>query len=113
MKWTSIAGLGALLLAGLTSAGGQPWPGAGQWPERGAVSIQPAKRWEDALVTGNGRMGAMLYGQPLEETVVGNHGRLFLPLGSREIVPELGRYLPEVRRLIKAQGYTAAHRFME
>ncbi|MEI6392852.1 MAG: glycoside hydrolase N-terminal domain-containing protein [Verrucomicrobiota bacterium] len=36
-------------------------------------------RWEDAFVTGNGRMGAMLFGNPTNETLVANHCRLFLP----------------------------------
>ena len=60
-------------------------PDAGELPERGAASGQAAKRWEEAFVTGNGRMGAMLFGDPTNETFVANHCRLFLPLGSREI----------------------------
>ena len=34
-------------------------------PERGFVSSQPAKGWEQALISGNGRMGALVYGQTL------------------------------------------------
>jgi len=65
---------------------GQPGGlGAGSLPERGAATHAPAKRWEEAFVSGNGRMGAMLFGDPENETFVANHCRLFLPLGSREI----------------------------
>ena len=55
---------------------------AGVAPKRGAASLRPARRWEEALVTGNGRMGAMVHGHPLAERIVANHCRLFLPLGS-------------------------------
>ena len=35
-------------------------------PERGFVSSQPAVNWEDALISGNGRFGALVYGQATE-----------------------------------------------
>lgn len=34
-------------------------------PERGLVSSQPAHAWEQALISGNGRMGALVYGPPV------------------------------------------------
>ncbi len=80
-------------------------------PEKGAASTTPAGRWEEAFVTGNGRMGAMLFGNVLSETLVANHCRLFLPLGSREIVPDLAQYLPELRNIILSDGYQAAMSF--
>ena len=79
---------------------------------RGSLSRVPAGRWEDAFVTGNGRMGAMLFGSPGNETLVANHWRLFLPLGNREIVPDLARYLPELRRTIREKGYGEAMNFL-
>ena len=69
-------------------------------PVRGTWSEHPATRWEDAMVSGNGRMGVMVFGDPEEETIVANHCRLFLPLGSREIVPDLAGLLPELREVI-------------
>ncbi len=74
-------------------------------------SVTPGKRWEDAFVTGNGRMGALLFGNPTNETFVANHCRLFLPLGSREIVPDLARHVPELRRIIREKGYGDAMQF--
>jgi len=82
-------------------------------PTRGAASTNWASSWEWAFVTGNGRMGAMVFGHPMNETIFGNHARLFLPLGSREIVPDLGAHLPEARRIIRDKGYNAAFQFME
>ncbi len=79
--------------------------------ERGVRSITPGKRWEDAFVTGNGRMGALLFGSPTNTTFVANHCRLFLPLGNREIVPDLAEHVPELRRIIREKGYGDAMAF--
>ena len=95
----------ALTLIPLATAGGDD-----AW-EHGVRSVTPAKRWEDAFVTGNGRMGAMLFGGPSNETFVANHCRLFLPLGNREIVPDLAQHVPELRRIIRDKGYGEAMRF--
>jgi alpha-L-fucosidase 2 len=80
-------------------------------PEHGSISRTPATRWEDAFVTGNGRMGAMIFGDPTNDTLVANHCRLFLPLGNREIVPDLAKDLPELRQIIREKGYDAAMTF--
>jgi hypothetical protein len=32
-------------------------------PLRGSSSCVPAQRWEDGCVTGNGRMGALIFGE--------------------------------------------------
>jgi hypothetical protein len=77
----------------------------------GSISHTPALRWEDAFVTGNGRMGAMLFGNPTNETLVANHCRLFLPLGNREIVPALAKYVPELRQIIREKDYGEAMKF--
>ena len=46
-------------------------------PERGFVSLKPGNSWEEALISGNGRHGALVYGQPIDETIVLNHARLY------------------------------------
>lgn len=82
-------------------------------PNRGTWSERPATRWEDAMVSGNGRMGVMVFGNPSEETIVANHCRLFLPLGSRELVPDLAAFLPELRKVIgPEQNYQQAMTFI-
>jgi len=115
VKLSTLVICAALVVAHCPTVGAQP-PNATQprptltattdasiCPERGTWSRRPATRWEDALVSGNGRMGVMVFGDPLRETIVANHCRLFLPLGSREIVPDLGQYLPELRKIIGPQ----------
>lgn len=82
-------------------------------PFRGSVSRVPAKRWEDAFVTGNGRLGALWFGDPSRETLVVNHCRLFLPPGNRELVPDMAPYLPEIRRITRAKGYYPATQMMD
>lgn len=80
-------------------------------PAHGTASIEPARSWEFAMVTGNGRLGAMLFGDPSQERFIANYCRLYRPLGSREIVPELAPYLPELRRIIRTKGYRQAMDF--
>ncbi len=69
----------------------------------GATSTRPAKSWPEALLSGNGRMGIMVFGSPYSETVVLNHCKLYLPVGSREIVHDLAGSMPE----FKAAGLEA------
>ena len=81
-------------------------------PEKGAANAVPAARWEEAFVTGNGRLGAMLYGDPENETLIANHCRLFLPLGSYEKVPDLAVHLPELRRIFRQENAQVAMTFL-
>ncbi|MFA9557703.1 glycoside hydrolase N-terminal domain-containing protein [Evansella sp. AB-rgal1] len=69
---------------------------------RGLISRIPADRWEEALVTGNGTMGALVFGQPYEETIILNHEKLYEPF-HEEIVQNkpLAPYLPEIREMMK------------
>lgn len=39
-------------------------------PERGFVSIKPAKNWEQGLITGNGTLGMNALCRPLDERVI-------------------------------------------
>mgnify|MGYP000222713308 CR=1 FL=1 len=82
-------------------------------PNRGATSREPARFWEQSFLSGNGRMGLMYYGLPGDETLVLNHCRLFLPLGNVENVPDIGKNLEELRKIIKERGYNRGMAFME
>ncbi len=66
--------------------------------ERGFTSKAPAATWEQALVSGNGIHGAMVFGVPHDETVIINHGRLYMPLHKPLPPPETASILPEIRR---------------
>ena len=111
------AGLATLLLSGSLDVGAASatiTPAADTaalMPSHGTVSIAPAQKWEDSLATGNGIMGALLAGDPVHETITVNHCKLWLPLGSREIVPNVGNFLPQLRQIIGEKGYEAGHRF--
>ncbi|MBM4094846.1 MAG: hypothetical protein FJ276_36365, partial [Planctomycetes bacterium] len=80
-------------------------------PLRGVTSSVPADRWDYGFLTGNGRMGAIVYGQPTAETMVFNHERLYLP-HPRPPIPNLAMFLPEFRRLIQQEGHAAGREFL-
>lgn len=66
-------------------------------------SAAPAAKWEEALVTGNGRLGAMVFGGTAEERIVFNHERLYEPLyADVQEPPKVAHALPEVRRRLLA-----------
>ncbi|MGC5411688.1 glycoside hydrolase N-terminal domain-containing protein, partial [Streptomyces sp. DT225] len=48
---------------------------------------RPAARWEDAFLGGNGRHGAMVYGDPADDRVIVNHHTLVRPNGSQHVRP--------------------------
>jgi len=56
-------------------------------------------------------MGADYYGAPGDESILLNHALLFLPLGSREIVPDLSPYTGELRAIFARDGVRAASKF--
>ena len=81
----------------------------------GAITTQPAKRWEEAMLTGNGVMGAMMYGRPEHEEIVVNHCELFLTLGTKEFVKDLSGVMPEIKQAALnagKDGPTVAHKMM-
>ncbi len=93
-----------------------PAPPAALIPDHGAASTSFARDWPGAFITGNGTMGAMVMGantaatppRPQEDTLFFSHSRLFLPVGTREVVPKLGDALAQLRQLIRTRGYGPA-----
>ncbi len=69
---------------------------------------QPARRWEDALPVGNGRLGAMVYGGIRQETLQLNEETLWAGEPGNNILPEIREYLPEIRNLIFSGKYAEA-----
>ena len=57
-------------------------------PERGFISSQPAQTWEEGLISGNGTIGANMFSNPLDETIIFTHERLFLPMGPPTMPPD-------------------------
>jgi len=60
----------------------------------------PAREWTEALPTGNGRLGAMIYGIPLKEEIQINEETVWGGGPHRNDNPDALKALPEVRRLV-------------
>ncbi|NLA50296.1 MAG: glycoside hydrolase family 95 protein, partial [Bacteroidales bacterium] len=61
---------------------------------------QPAKQWVEALPVGNGRLGAMIYGDPVNEIIQLNENTVWAGQPYRNENPDAKAALPEVRELI-------------
>lgn len=80
-------------------------------PTRGAWNTTYATTWEEAMVSGNGKQGVMVFGNPSEETIIGNHCRLYLPHGTNQPLPNMAPHLKELRKIIAEEGYGVAKKF--
>jgi alpha-L-fucosidase 2 len=91
-----------LLLTGMVS---QTFAQQDSWfptPKRGFVSWQPAQSWEHSLVTGNGTMGALVNGQPHEETIILSESNLFLPINAPQQAINQASRMGEIKKLLLA-----------
>ncbi|WP_219837025.1 glycoside hydrolase N-terminal domain-containing protein [Paenibacillus sp. R14(2021)] len=61
---------------------------------------EPAKAWDEALPIGNGRLGAMVYGQPRHERLQLNEDSVWYGGPRDRNNPDAQANLPEIRRLI-------------
>jgi len=77
-------------------------------PERGFASWLPAPDWEHALLSGNGTMGAMVFGNPHEETIILNHSSLYLPQQKSAKPIDQASRLEEIRNLMLAGKFDEA-----
>jgi alpha-L-fucosidase 2 len=59
----------------------------------------PATRWQDALPTGSGVVGALVYGNIQNDTILLNHDALYFPRG-RPVVADISDRLPVMRQMI-------------
>ncbi|MFE9825445.1 glycoside hydrolase N-terminal domain-containing protein [Streptomyces sp. NPDC005791] len=72
----------------------------------------PATRWEDAFLSGNGRHGAMVFGDPADDRVIVNHHTLVRPNGSEGLrPPELADRLGRLQDALLSGDTTAAEDF--
>lgn len=69
---------------------------------------QPATLWEEALPLGNGRLGAMVYGDPAYENIQLNENTFWAGGPHNNLNPAALGALPEIRRLIFAGDYQGA-----
>lgn len=61
---------------------------------------QPAQQWEEALPLGNGRLGAMVFGDPYQEVIQLNESTVWAGQPNRNDNPLAKDALAEVRKLI-------------
>jgi|GEM_PF-5656967 len=66
------------------------------------VCFQPATRWEDGMVTGNGLVGTLHYAALTEEVVVFNCHKFLYPNGAPFPIPEMRDRLEPMRDLMLA-----------
>ncbi len=77
--------------------------------EHGFISKWQATKWEESMLTGNGTIGALVIGNPLNERIILSHEKLFMPEYPPEKAPDLGAHLEEIRELtLKGEGEKAA-----
>lgn len=68
-----------------------------------------ATRWQDALISGNGEMGIMVYGNTHKEKIIFNHEMLYEYIGTEAIEPPVvGDIMPKIKKLIKDTKYKEA-----
>jgi len=60
----------------------------------------PAPRWEDGALTGSGRVGAIVHGEPDDLRISLAHERFFLPANPRRAAPDLRGALPSLRAAV-------------
>jgi alpha-L-fucosidase 2 len=75
---------------------------------RGLTSITPADGWREALPTGNGTVGALVYGSISQDRVLFNHNELWYN-GVIDELPDLSGELPVVRQLMLDGKYVEAN----
>jgi len=69
---------------------------------------EPAKQWVEALPIGNGRLAAMIYGNPARETIQLNENTIWAGQPYRNDNPEAKTALQQVRQLIFDGHYKEA-----
>lgn len=73
---------------------------------------QKAGAWEEALPLGNGRMGAMVFGDPRGENIQVNEDSMWYGGKVNRNNPDMLKYLPEIRSLILSGQIRKAERLM-
>ena len=75
----------------------------------------PAQVWTEALPLGNGRLGAMVYGNPANEQIQLNEETIWAGRPNNNANPEAREWIPKIRKLVfegryrEAQDMCTAH----
>ena len=68
----------------------------------------PAQKWEEALPLGNGRLGAMVFGNPVDELIQLNENTIWAGSPNNNDNPDALEALPKIRQLIFDGKYLEA-----
>ncbi|MER7485800.1 glycoside hydrolase N-terminal domain-containing protein [Streptomyces sp. NPDC126497] len=85
-------------------------------PVHGTWEPRPAARWEDAFLSGNGRHGALVFGDPDDDRTVVTHHTLVRPgegADHNRLPPRLAGELPGLQDRLLAGDPTAAEGFTD
>lgn len=77
-------------------------------PAHGFISSRPARRWEEGLISGNGKMGAVVLGRPVDEKILLTQEKVFLPVNAQIPPIEMAKLLPQIRQTILEGKYEKA-----
>lgn len=83
-----------------------------EYREHGMTVSRAAERWDHAMPTGNGRVGALVFGNILHETILLNHDSLFIR-SEKPVLPDVSQYVPEMRQMIAEGRYDEAKSFFQ
>ncbi len=68
----------------------------------------PAQVWTEALPLGNGRLGAMVYGNPANEQIQLNEETIWAGRPNNNANPEAREWIPKIQKLVFEGRYREA-----
>jgi alpha-L-fucosidase 2 len=74
---------------------------------------KPAERWEEALPVGNGSLGAMVFGGPVNERLQLNEDTIWAGAPYNPVNPNAKEALPKVREMVFAGEYEDAAKLVD
>src|ERR1043165_2108901 len=95
---------GLFLAFTIISHAAEPSPNTTLWYQ------SPAKNWNEALPIGNGRLGAMIFGDPQNERIQLNKDSLWSAAPQDADNPKALEALPEIRKLLFDGKYEQAEK---
>ena len=77
-------------------------------PINGLTMVTPAEQWREALPSGNGTVGALVYGSIFKERVLFNHNELWYG-GNIDEIPDMSAEFEVVKQLMRDGKYLEAN----
>ena len=86
---------------------------SGVWSQETNLKLwynKPAKNWDEALPIGNGRLSAMVFGQPAKEQLQLNEETVWSGGPGNNTNPNIKKYIPQITKLLFEKKYEEAGR---